>query len=29
MGELREAVAGDALPAYAARFRSERGRVLE
>jgi queuine tRNA-ribosyltransferase len=29
MSELRDAVASDALPAYAARFRSERGRVLE
>jgi len=29
MSELREAVVGDALPAYVARFRSERGRVLE
>jgi len=29
MSELREAVAGGALPAYVARFRSERGRVLE
>ena len=29
MSELRDAVAGGALPAYAARFRSERGRVLE
>jgi queuine tRNA-ribosyltransferase len=29
MSELREAVAGDALPAYVARFRSERRRVLE
>jgi queuine tRNA-ribosyltransferase len=29
MSELRDAVASDALSAYAARFRSERGRVLE
>ncbi|MFO1311652.1 MAG: tRNA guanosine(34) transglycosylase Tgt [Burkholderiales bacterium] len=29
MSELREAVAAGALPAYVARFRSERGRVLE
>jgi queuine tRNA-ribosyltransferase len=29
MSELRDAVATDALPAYVARFRSERGRVLE
>jgi queuine tRNA-ribosyltransferase len=29
MAELREAVAGDTLPAYTARFRAERGRVLE
>jgi queuine tRNA-ribosyltransferase len=29
MAELRDAVAADALPAYVARFRSERARVLE
>ena len=29
MSELREAIAADALPAYAERFRSERTRVLE
>jgi queuine tRNA-ribosyltransferase len=29
MAELRDAVAADALPAYATRFRSERARVLE
>jgi queuine tRNA-ribosyltransferase len=29
MAELREAVAGGALPAYAARFRSERSRMIE
>jgi queuine tRNA-ribosyltransferase len=29
MAELREAVASGALPAYVARFREERGRVLE
>jgi queuine tRNA-ribosyltransferase len=29
MAELRDAVAADALPAYAARFRSERARMLE
>jgi queuine tRNA-ribosyltransferase len=29
MGELRDAIAADALPAYAARFRSERARMLE
>ena len=29
MSELREAVATDTLPAYTARFRAERGRVLE
>jgi queuine tRNA-ribosyltransferase len=29
MSELRDALAGGALPAYVARFRTERGRVLE
>jgi queuine tRNA-ribosyltransferase len=29
MAELREAIAGDALPAYEKRFRSERSRMLE
>ena len=29
LAELRQAVAADALPAYVARFRAERARVLE